>query len=134
MGDPFTLRPRNGFTLASLRRWIIKCAQSVEVAEIVPSLKAPLGINVFERVETCVLFLEPFSTAKRNAKDKLEEAHEKTAVCHDNDGLVRMTICDRREHSDTSVQALLTTPMASANKTWEILNSVSIMNFATAYD
>src|SRR5262249_20745135 len=62
---------------------------------------------VFKRIETRIVFLESFSTAEWHAKNRLEEAGENTAVCYDNDGLVRMTIRDCRKYSRASVEALL---------------------------
>src|SRR5438874_6525576 len=62
----------------------MECAYSIQVTEIVPSLKTPLGFKVFERIKTDVLFLKMFSTAKWNAKYKRQEAHKKGAVCDDN--------------------------------------------------
>src|SRR5215475_8282212 len=77
------------------------------MADIIPGHKTPAGIQVLELIKTGVILFETSSAGERNTENELEEPREHAGVRDDDDGLVRMFLCNRCEGAYDPVRTLL---------------------------
>ena len=77
------------------------------MADIIPGHKTPTGIQVLELIKTGVLLFETFPVAGGNTQNELEEPGEHAGVRHNDNGQVRMFLCDRCESAYGPVRTLL---------------------------